>query len=144
MAAAGYRILEAYLATYLTGIGYDPLPVIDPGPGPNRDALDLSPASLVLLTIGPGAGLSSEGVFDRPSVQVRAIGEQNDYDSAEKLAFDCDTGLLLIDHSQSVGGRWFTSFNRFGGNPALLLKDDADRYHFTCSYIYETEARIYA
>ena len=144
MAPAGFQILKDYQTAWLTNLGYDPLPIIDPGPGPDRDALDLSPASLLLLTIGPGAGLSTEGAFDRPSVQVRAIGEQSDYASAEKLAFDVDTGFVLLDHSQSVGGRWFLSMVRSGGGPALLLKDDADRYHFTCNYIYETEARLNA
>lgn len=144
MAPAGFKILKDYQTTWLTNLGYDPLPIIDPGPGSDNDALDLSPACLVLLTIGPGAGLSTEGVFDRPSVQARCVGEQSDYYSAEKLAFDVDAGFNAVSGSRSIGGRWFTSIVRSGGGPALLLRDDADRYHFTCTYIYETEALLNA
>jgi hypothetical protein len=133
-----YSDVVEYLAGWLTGLGYDPLPVFDPGPGVDTDAIDVSPGRLVLLTLGSGAGYDVEMVFDRPAVFVRTVGNQMDYADAEKLAFDVDAGLTFpLDHSQLLGDKWLLSVVRAGGGPALLLKDDGDRYHFTCSYIME-------
>jgi len=132
-----YSHLRNYLQSYLTSLGYDPLPTFNPGPGEDANAVDVSPGRLVLLSKLPGAGLSVEYAFDRPAFQVRVAGKQGDYDDGEKLAEDCDTGLLKVDHSQYLEDVWVTSIVRAGGNPALLLIDDADRYHFTCTYIAE-------
>jgi Bacteriophage minor capsid protein len=129
--------IENYLSSWLRTVGYNPLPVFDPGPGINLDATDVSPDRLVLVTIGAGAGFSTEEVFDRPMVSLRTVGPQMNYTDAESLAYDCDKGLTAIDHAQVFSGKWVTSINRVGGGPALLLKDDGDRYHFTCNYIVE-------
>jgi hypothetical protein len=133
-----YAWAKDYLRTYLEGIGYDPLPTFVPGIG-DPDVLDTAPERLVVLTVGSGAGLSVEYAFDRPSLQVRTAGRQNNYEDGEQLAFDCDRGLLTIDHSQRVGGVWILAVVRFGGSPSFLIKDDGDRYHFTCNYIVEAE-----
>lgn len=132
-----YADIELYLQGYLTGLGYNPLPTFDPGPGVNLDAIDIAPDQLVLVSIGAGAGFSTEEVFDRPMVSLRTVGKQMDYTNAEQLAQDCDKGLCAVAQSQFVNGKWVTSINRVGGGPALLLKDDGDRYHFTCNYIVE-------
>lgn len=134
-----YVDVASYLQGWLTGLGYDPLPYFDPGPGTDLDASDASPGRLVLLTIGSGIGFSTEQVFDRPMVQVRTAGLQMDYTDGEKLAQDCDRGMTAIASSQFLNGKWCLSINRVGGPPLLLLKDDGDRYHFTCSYIVEIE-----
>lgn len=132
-----YSDISTYLEGWLTTVGYNPLPYFDPGPGVNLDAIDANPDRIVLCSIGGGAGFSTEMVLDRPMVALRTIGKQMDYTDAEQLAYDCDQGMAAIDHSQFVNGKWWTSINRVGGGPALLLKDDGDRYHFTCNYIVE-------
>lgn len=134
--------VETYLKSFLTGIGYNPLPVFSAGPGANDDALDESPDRLVLLSFGSGAGMSNEYVFDNPALQVRTAGKQMDYNDAEQLAFDVDKGLLKYDHSMFMGTVWITSIQRAGGNPALLLKDNGDRYNFTCTYIVGAQAGL--
>jgi hypothetical protein len=131
--------LETYLKGWLTEVGYDPLPYFDPGPGTDLNAIDASPGRLVLLTIGSGAGFTTEQVFDRPMVQVRTAGLQSDYSDAEKLSQDCDRAMTAVAQSQFLNGKWCLSINRLSGSPLLLLKDDADRYHFTCSYIVEIQ-----
>lgn len=129
--------VETYLKGYLTTLGYSPLPFFDPGPGTNLDAADANPDRLVLCQIGGGAGFDVEMIFDRPMVQIRTAGLQMDYSDAEKLAYDCDQGMTAIDQSQYLNGKWVLAITRVGGGPSLLLKDDADRYHFTCNYIWE-------
>lgn len=131
--------IEAYLSGYLTSVGYDPLPVFDPGPGIDLDAQDINPDRLVLCSLSAGAGFDVEMIFDRPVVALRTVGMQTDYADAEKLAYDCDRGMTNIDHSQFVNGKWVLAITRVGGGPALLLKDNGDRYHFTCNYIVEVE-----
>lgn len=134
-----YSILRDYLMAFLLGREWDPMPTFVPGPGTDDNALDVSPDRLVMLTFGSGAGLSTEQAFDRPIVQIRAAGNQSDYDDGERLAYDLDRGMVAVDSSRSIGGVWVASFNRTGGNPQLLLWDDADRANFTCTYIMESE-----
>jgi hypothetical protein len=140
--AVKYSQIRDYLKTYLAGLGYDPLPTFDPGPGADSNALDRSPDRLVLLTFGSGAGLSQEYAIDNPALYVRTVGGQADYDDSQQLSQDVDKGLLKLDHSQFVNGIWITSVQRAGGNPTLLLKDDGDRYHFTCTYIIGAKAGL--
>ena len=116
---------------------YDPLPVFDPGPGTDLNVQDLSPNMLVIITLTPGPGLDIEGLFDRAAVQVRSIGNQQDYNSAETLAQDIDRVMTALDSSQMLNGKRLLSVVRSGGAPALLPSDDGDRYHFTCNYIWE-------
>jgi hypothetical protein len=106
----------------------------------NLDALDVSPGQLVIIALGSGPGLSVEELFDRQIAQIRSVGLQgSNYQSAEQLAQDVDKGMIAIDHSQSINNKWVLSVVRSGGGPALLLKDDADRYHFTCNYVVEVQ-----
>jgi hypothetical protein len=134
-----YTDMQVYLSSWLTGLQYNPLPVFNPGPGLNTDAIDVSPARLVVLSLSSGAGLSTEEVFDRPGVQVRTVGLQMNYSDAEKLAQDIDRGMIAVDSSRYINGKWVLSIVRSGGGPSLLMKDDGDRYHFTCNYIVEVQ-----
>jgi hypothetical protein len=134
-----YEDVKSLLTDYLTKLGtYDPLPVFDPGPGTNVDANDISPEQLIIITMF-GAQLDAEEAFDRANVQIRAVGVQMDYDSAERLAQDCDKAMMSIDISQFINGKWTLDIWRAGGGPQLILKDDGDRYHFFCNYIWEVE-----
>ena len=132
-----YTDVQTFISNYLTNIGYTPLPVFDPGPGVTVDAIDKAPNQLVILTLTAGASLDAEQVFDRPAVQVRSIGPQLDYLNAETLAQDIDKAMVAVDQSQYINGKWVLSILRTAGAPQLLLKDDGDRYHFTCNYIWE-------
>jgi len=95
---------------------------------------------IVMITIGGGAGLDSEDVFDQPSIQIRSCGNQMDYNTAEQLAQDLDRAMYALGPSTTLpNGKRSLTVSRTGGGPALLLRDDAGRYHFTCSYIWEVQ-----
>jgi len=113
------------------------MPTFTPGPSADIDATDIAPEALVIITLWPGGGLDSEEVFDRAGVQLRTVGPQMDYTGSEQLAQDCDRAMLSIDQSQHINGKWTLSIVRSGGAPALVQKDDGDRYHFYCNYIWE-------
>jgi hypothetical protein len=132
-----YNDVQTLIANGLTAKGYSPLPVFHPGPGPDLDAQDVNPNSMVVIQLLAGLGESTDGAFDRASFQVRAIGPQGDYLSAETLARDIDQTCLTVVSSKSATGKWGLPIVRTGGAPALLLQDDGDRYHFICSYIWE-------
>jgi hypothetical protein len=135
-----YSNVESFVSAGLSALGtYSPLPVFDPGPTPDLDALDLTGDRLVIISIAPGGGMAVENIIDRVVVQVRSIGAQMDYADAEQLAQDIDHNMLSLDVSQFIDGLWVVSISRVGGGPALLVKDSADRYNFTCSYIWEVE-----
>lgn len=114
-----------------------PLPYFDPGPGADTGVQDLTPDTMCIITLSGGPGLDSEELFDQVGVQIRAIGPQQDYASAEALAQAIDKALVSIDTSQAINGKHTLSIIRSGGAPSLLLIDDGDRYHFTCNYIWE-------
>jgi hypothetical protein len=94
---------------------------------------------LIVVTPWPGGGLDMEAIFDRAAIQLRTVGPQMDYAKAEQLAMDCDNVFVSFMLSQTVNGKWWLSATRAGGSPALLQKDDGDRYHFYCNYIVEVE-----
>jgi hypothetical protein len=136
-----YSDVVALLEPSLAAMGYGTselaMPYFAPDPADNPVAQDQSPTSMVIINLTPGAGLDSEQVFDQAGLYIRTIGDQNDYDGAEKLAQDCDRALIAIDTSQKINGKHTLSIQRAGGAPALLLQDDGDRYHFTGNYIWE-------
>lgn len=134
-----YADVEGYLTAALPGLGVDPLPTFVPGPGSDGVIQDFSPDTMVILTVGGGPGLDSEELFDRGGVQARTIGPQHDYNGAEALAQAVDKAMIALDHSQQINGKRLLSVLRTGGSPTLLLKDDGDRYQFTCNYIWEVE-----
>ena len=135
-----YADVQGYVASKLTALGtYDPLPVFEPGPGSDQVVQDASPNMMVIITMGGGPGLEIEELFDRAGFQIRAIGAQSDYSSGEQLAQDVDRALVALDSSQNINGKRTLSVVRSGGSPSLLVKDDGDRYHFTCNYIWEVQ-----
>jgi hypothetical protein len=92
-----------------------------------------------VLTIGSGLGFSEEGLFDQPTIQVRVAGNQSDYSDAEKLAQDLDRGFFALGSGGKVNGKKVVTVWRIGGGPAVLLRDAADRTHFTANYIWEVQ-----
>jgi hypothetical protein len=107
-------------------------------PGPNIPDI---PNRFVVWTPYGGPGLEVDGVFDARSWQFRAVGKQNNYDSAEEVAIALD--LALIAHqSGKIGDVWVPSIQRVGGAPAALVLDNADRTHFVCSYIASVELAL--
>lgn len=103
---------------------------IHPGPDIPED-----PDNCVILTRYPGPGLDAEGALDVLGWQVRAVGKQGDYESAESIADFIDDGFLnFLSSYLPDDGRWVVTIARVGGAPSPLLVDDADRTHFVCSY----------
>lgn len=95
---------------------------------------DQSTGQTVVLTRIGGPGLGTEGATDAIAYQVRAIGDQRDYDSAEVLADHIDS-LLRAAHSQKIGDTWVTHMRRVGSPPIASMTDDSIRTHFVCSYV---------
>lgn len=97
----------------------------------------------VVLTKTSGPGFETEMLIDREGWQVRAVGDQNDYDDGESLATAID--VLLVGLSGGgivVGGKKVISIYRTAGPPTPLLRDDAERHHFVCSYIVSVESNV--
>lgn len=113
---------------------------IHPGPSTEAALQKLSSQAIVFATVGGGAGLATEGLFDKPFITIRAIGKQGDYDSAETLAKDIDAAFRALDHNGEVGEAKVLYVTRTGGGPTMIDHDNADRYHFQCTYIAETRA----
>jgi hypothetical protein len=142
-----YSDAEAWATDYLTGLVdangdrvYTPIPALSPGPASDEIVQKISPDEIVFLTVGGGAASTIEGLFDNPFLTLRAVGQQEDYQSAEDLAWYMDSGLLAIPDNGFMGNARIKPVVRTGGVPALLSQDNAGRYHFTCSYIVETQA----
>lgn len=115
-------------------------------PGPQ---LPENPDDCVVLTRYGGPGLDADGALDNVSWQVRVIGKQNNYESAEEIADTIDDGFLnhfssyvQSDPDDASTKRWVPSIERVGGAPSPLLVDDADRTHFICSYNASTESAL--
>lgn len=107
-------------------------------PGPELPDI---PDNCVVLTRYGGPGLDADGAIDDVSWQVRSIGRQNDYDSAETIADAID--IAFISHySRHVGGVWVPRIRRVGGAPAPLMVDSGDRTHFVCSYVVSVELAL--
>lgn len=99
------------------------------------------PDQFVLITPYGGSGSDVDGLMDLPSFQIRVVGKQEDYDSAEDLAQDIDT-IFVQWFSKKVGPTWVTSIVRVGGPPSPLEVDDSDRHHFVCSYTATVESAV--
>lgn len=107
-------------------------------PGPEVEDV---PDECLVWTPFPGAGLDADGALDIRSWQFRAIGKQNDYESAEDIANVIDIAFLS-HHSSRVSGVWVASISRVGGAPTPLLVDNGDRTHFVCSYLISVELAL--
>lgn len=115
------------------------LPTFSPGPYNASQLSSVSPQDIVFISVGGGAGLTTELLFDRPFISIRVVGRQNDFRSAEKLAHLVDLLFLGVDSNQKIGTTPVLSITRTGGGPQMLELDSADRYHYSCSYIAESQ-----
>ena len=113
-------------------------PVIDPGP-PTDQLMKLSPNRLIFLTIGAGAGFTTEQLYDRPFISARVLGLTRNYQDADNLALDLDKILTDVVKNTVIGTAKVLYITRTGGRPTLYSYDASERYNFTCSYI--TEAK---
>lgn len=141
--------LNTYVTAELTALGVygdpdtDPtFPVINPGPPTVPELAKLATDRIIFLSLGSGPGLTSELLFDRIFITARVIGRQDDYTDAETLAWDLDGMFTKIDSNAIVGTARVLYVTRTGGAPVLLEKDSASRYHFTCTYLTETESGL--
>lgn len=87
-----------------------------------------------------GTGLSVEQLFDGMGFQVEVQGKQNDYASAEALAYAIDAALIGNGGSRSIGGKWVLSAQRFSGGPTDLEVDDAERHHLVATYVLDVQS----
>lgn len=95
------------------------------------------PGEFIICTGYGGPGEDVEGVIDNVSWQIRVVGPQNDYDTSEDLAIQIDKFFLSWQSDYMFeGGPWLAGIQRSGGAPAPLVRDDADRTHFICNYIF--------
>lgn len=114
-------------------------------PGPE---LPENPNNCVILTRYGGIGLEADGALDNVAWQVRSIGKQGSYESAEEIADAIDDGFMnhfsqYIQFSMDPDDRrWVPSIQRVGGAPNPLLTDDAERTHFVCSYNVSTQSAL--
>lgn len=108
-------------------------------PGPDDPEV---PTHFVLVTPSGGAGLTVEDLFDARGFQIKSVGRQNDYDSAESMAWDIDALIIGVDSSRMIGSTYVLSFTRSGGPPEPLYTDDANRTHFVCSYTATVQSSV--
>lgn len=139
--------VQPFLLAGLTELGYggenQPLtnpsvrtmPLIDPGPATAQALQKKSPGPIVFATPGFGAGLTLEQTYDQQFLTVRVLGQQNDYESAERLAWDLDRVLLAVQGSGTIGECRVLYVARTGGSPGLIDFDAASRHHFQTTYI---------
>ena len=145
-----YSDVETYVRAGLEAKGYGSanpdvneqartMPLIDPGPFTIERLRTKSPHSMLFLTVGNGVGTTTEGLYDRVFVTVRAIGQQNNYAYAETLAHDVDGLLLDVVNGVTMGTSRTLYVARTGGYPSLVDFDAGDRYHFQATYIAEVK-----
>lgn len=143
MSSATYSDVKAYLSAKLGAETGPRRIVFSPGPAGDTQEQKIAAARIVFLEVGGGPGLHLEDTFDRIFIAARMVGMQRSYDDAETLARDVDLALVSFagtaDLTPGVRGLYIT---RAGGRPQLLLRDSAERYHFTASYIGEFESGI--
>lgn len=98
------------------------------------------PTPFAMFSRLEGPGLNTGGVFDGVGLRVEAVGEQRNYDSGEAFALAIDRALLTPISNFKIGGVHVTHVDRFGGGPYEFEFDDAERYHFVCSYVLDVES----
>lgn len=108
-------------------------------PGPN---LPEWPTRYVLLTPISSPGHQTDGLTDTIGWQVRSVGEQDDFDTAESLAWRIDDAILALNNTTTVAGVRVVSGFRSGSPPTLLQVDDAGRHHFVCSYLFVVPSAV--
>lgn len=110
-------------------------------PGTAGLPLPQDPGPMLVITLLPGFGQNAEGVIEHQTFQVRTIGPQGDYDAARELAVRVDKVLYPIaGHGPlTLNGLHVLEISRDGG-PQHILRDDANRHHFVCTYAIQIEA----
>lgn len=129
----------APLRGLIQGFLSDPALYVFPGP-----VIPEYPKRLVVCTQISSPGLETDGLIDIVGWQVRSIGEQNNYQSAEDLALAIDAGIQGLGNSQDVQGLRLVTAYRSGGPPTPLMVDDAQRHHFVCSYLFGVYSAVVA
>lgn len=133
--------VQTFLSAALTAKGYGTaghpaMPTFNPGPPTIKVLQNISPNSIVFLTVGNGIGLAKEGLYDRPFIVARVLGTQRDYGMAETLAHDIDAIFNAVE--TKMVGNTRTLYITRNAPPQLVDYDAADRYHFQTSYIAES------
>lgn len=131
--------LKSFVEQGLSAKGYldsgpKRMPLISSGPAADLSRLRKSPQSIVFLTMGGGPGFSTEQLFDRVNVGARCVGPQGNEEAARQLAADVDSIMTSVVSNKVIGGSLVLWINRALGQPSLLIRDSAERYHFTCTY----------
>ena len=135
-----YADVRDYVTTSLQAKGYGgtkAMPTLDPGPPSIAQLQSRSPNAMLVVTVGNGIGFTTEGLFDRTFITVRAIGLQGDFDYAETLAYDVDS-ILDVPKSGMLGTQRVLSVTR-NAPPQLVDYDSAGRYQFQTTYIAEAQ-----
>lgn len=137
-----YADVQEFVKAGLTAKGYgtaggSAMPTFNPGPATIQGLWKKSPNSLLFLTVGNGAGMAKEGLFDRVFITARVIGRQREFDYTESLAYDVDKVLLGVQSNTMMGNTLALYVTRTGGAPQLVDYDSSDRYHFQTVYITE-------
>lgn len=127
--------MKAWLKQVLDGTPFSEF-TVEPGP-----MLADTPGPYVLATLYGGPGEDVDGAMDDVSWQIRVVGPQNDYETAEDAAEMIDLAMLG-HHSSHIAGVWVSGIRRVGGAPAPLMRDEAERTHFVCSYVASVELAL--
>lgn len=133
------------IAAYLHGGGISDAIPIEPGRGAaDAEVLESGPGPLILITRITSAGLiTEERLVNQPGFELRCVGEQDDYDSAEDLAFRVDWLLMSPSVAMVMGGVRVSAVQWVSGGPTLLTRDAARRSHFTCGYVFTVPSGMY-
>jgi hypothetical protein len=104
----------------------------DLGPQPMQDM----PDRLMMVTLLPGAGLTMDDMFDRPSFQVAIRGDQFAEQTPEadmrKLDYELIKGL---QYPHALWGDYVVTCSRTGGGPSPIQSyDKGRRVTYTCTY----------
>lgn len=137
-----YADAASFVTAGLTNLNYGTpgapeMPLLNPGPPAVQKLWKLTPNTAIFLTVGNGIVETTEGLYDRPFMVVRVIGKQNDFASAETLAYDVDR--LCTEFTAGKVGNTRTLYITRNAPPQLVDLDDSDRYHFQTTYIMETQ-----
>lgn len=140
-----FNDVKTFLTNGLTALGRETLqpagaaprtlPLFDPGPVSLTSLQKKSPGPIVFAEVGNGAGIVLENLYDQVFINIRVLGPQNDYDGAERLAYEIDRLFLSLDGNGTIGNTRVLYVARTGGAPQLIDFDESQRYHFQTTYI---------
>lgn len=128
------------LETFLRDQGMGAAVAVFPG-GPGLQLPDGDAGPMLVISFLPGFGVDDSGAVEHAQFQVRTVGPQNDHDAAQDLAVRVDRVLApQTGHGPlQLNTLHVVEIARVGG-PQLVLRDDAGRYHYVCTYSYQIEA----